>query len=120
VGQVWQTRELVLVSERPERVPRVTPVGRFPRIDGVPHLINVLKGDMSPAGLRPHVFAMLAGGPLYEKPVPRSAIPAGFADDRARARIDYYFAYILNFSFCLDLKILFTTLRREFVGGSAD
>lgn len=120
MGYVSQTRELVFVSERPERVPRVTPVGCFPRVDDVPQLINVLKGDMSPVGPRPHVFSMLAGGPLYKKPVPRSAISAGFADDRARARIDYDFAYILNIPFWLDLKILFTTLRHEFVGGSAD
>ena len=119
--------------------PRVTAVGRFIRrtsIDELPQLINILRGDMSLVGPRPHVSGMLAAGMPYRDLVPyydaRLAMLPGLTGwaqanglrgptdraDVARARIDHDIAYIQNFSIWLDLKIIAMTLRHEFMAGT--
>ena len=119
--------------------PRVTPIGRLLRntsLDELPQLLNVLKGDMSLVGPRPHVPGMLASGILYEQLVPyyfqRHTVRPGItglaqvngcrggtahAAD-AIARIDYDLQYIENWSPWTDLKIILKTCRREFLSGS--
>jgi lipopolysaccharide/colanic/teichoic acid biosynthesis glycosyltransferase len=119
--------------------PRVTPIGRLLRrssFDELPQLWNVLIGDMSMVGPRPHVDNMLAGGVDYRKLVPyldlRLAVKPGLTgwaqanglrgptDDAelARARIDYDIAYIQNLSLELDIKIILATIRQELGGGT--
>jgi exopolysaccharide biosynthesis polyprenyl glycosylphosphotransferase len=119
--------------------PRVTPLGRLLRrssLDELPQLWNVLKGDMSLVGPRPHVPGMLGGGMLYEELVPyyfdrhrmRVGITGlaqvnglrGSTEDPfvARARIDHDLEYIKNWSLLLDVKILIVTARREFLSGN--
>lgn len=118
---------------------RITPLGTFLRnksIDELPQLINVLRGDMSLIGPRPHVANMVAGDTLYDVLVPyyhqRHEMKPGLSGWAqangfrgptldpvvAKARIDHDLAYIQNFSLWLDIKIILMTIRREFITGS--
>jgi lipopolysaccharide/colanic/teichoic acid biosynthesis glycosyltransferase len=121
--------------------PRITPLGRILRkssLDELPQLINVLKGDMSLVGPRPHVPGMLAGGMLYEELTPyyfqrhnmRPGITglaqvSGYRGSTAVAlsgieRLDYDLRYIETWSLALDLKVIVRTALREFLSGSAE
>lgn len=102
--------------------PRITKFGGFIRkysIDELPQLVNVLKGDMSLVGNRPL--------PLYEAEMltsnewtMRFLGPAGLTglwqvsrrgkadmSERERKELDNFYA--TNYSFWLDIKILFST-----------
>jgi Undecaprenyl-phosphate glucose phosphotransferase len=107
--------------------PRVTRVGRFLRrtsLDELPQLLNVLQGNMSLVGPRPHAlahnaqYAALIGGYLARHRVQPGI--TGWAQvnglrgetdtlEKMQHRIDYDLAYIENWSLLLDLKILFMT-----------
>jgi lipopolysaccharide/colanic/teichoic acid biosynthesis glycosyltransferase len=121
--------------------PRISPIGRFLRrtsIDELPQVLNVIMGDMSLVGPRPHVRGMEAGGRPYRELVPyydaRLAMRPGItgwaqanglrgstADARlAISRIDHDIAYIQNFSLWLDVRTLIDTVRHEFIGGSGE
>lgn len=106
-----------------ENDPRITKVGRFIRkysIDELPQLINILKGDMSVVGNRPL--------PLYEAElltqddyIDRFMAPAGLTglwqvEKRGEAgklsaheRKQLDIEYARNYSFLLDIKIIFKT-----------
>jgi len=119
--------------------PRVTPLGRFLRktsIDELPQLINVLLGDMSLVGPRPHVPGMLAVGLPYREVVPyydvRHRVRPGLTGwaqanglrgpttdmNSAVARVNHDIAYIQNWSMLLDCRILILTVWRELTGGT--
>lgn len=118
---------------------RVSAFGAFLRrnsVDELPQFFNVLKGDMSLVGPRPHVAGQLAGGRPYREVVPfydmRLLVKPGITGwaqvnglrgptddtDKARARIEHDMAYIQNQSVVLDVQILFMTAVREFINGS--
>lgn len=118
---------------------RVTSVGRVLRrmsLDELPQLLNVLRGEMSLVGPRPHVPGMLAGGQLYKVLVPeyfeRCRVRPGITGlaqacrlrgaavdaDLARARVAHDLAYIANWSLKLDLLIIWATISNECRGGS--
>jgi sugar transferase (PEP-CTERM system associated) len=107
--------------------PRVTPVGRFlrkMRIDEIPQLLNVFKGDMSLVGPRPErpefVAALNEQIPYYHL---RHAVRPGITgwaqilykygssveDAKEKLRYDLY--YIKNSSVGLDLLIVLNTIK---------
>ena len=111
--------------------PRVTRVGRIIRrtsIDELPQLFNVLRGDMSLVGPRPHATMMRVGDKYYFDAVrgytARHRVKPGITGlaqirglrgeiattDRARKRVEYDIYYIENWSPLLDLRIMIETL----------
>jgi lipopolysaccharide/colanic/teichoic acid biosynthesis glycosyltransferase len=105
---------------------RITELGRLLRklrIDELPQIINVLKGDMSLIGPRPdyyeHALIFLENIPEYElrhsiKPgiSGLSQIRLGYAEGiiatKKKSRVDIF--YIKNAGFSLDSKIFFGTI----------
>jgi lipopolysaccharide/colanic/teichoic acid biosynthesis glycosyltransferase len=121
--------------------PRITLIGKILRrtsIDELPQLLNVLAGDMSLVGPRPHVAGMRAAGVSYRDLVPyypqRLQMTPGITGwaqanglrgptdnaEKSVARIDHDIAYTQNFSLWLDFKIIILTLKAEFIGGSGN
>jgi Undecaprenyl-phosphate glucose phosphotransferase len=110
---------------------RVTPVGRFIRrtsLDELPQFINVLRGEMSLVGPRPHAIGMKTAGAdsarLVAEYAHRHRIKPGItswaaiqgsrgplttSDDISR-RVALDIAYIERQSFWLDIYIMFKTL----------
>jgi exopolysaccharide biosynthesis polyprenyl glycosylphosphotransferase len=104
---------------------RVTKLGAFlrrSRIDELPQLLNVLKGDMSMVGPRPErpefEKMLLKDLPLYER---RHLIPPGITGwaqirykygasvDDSRKKLEHDLYYIKHMSFVFDLKVIMKT-----------
>jgi Undecaprenyl-phosphate glucose phosphotransferase len=113
--------------------PRVTRLGSFLRrtsLDELPQLINVLRGDMSLVGPRPHAiphdekYAALIDNYLARHRV-RPGITGlaqvngyrGETDtvEKMRKRIEHDLKYIEEWSLLLDLSVLFRTLLVGFI-----
>jgi exopolysaccharide biosynthesis polyprenyl glycosylphosphotransferase len=112
--------------------PRVTPLGRIlrrTRIDELPQLINVLKGDMSLVGPRPErpffVEQFIHDLPEYEHRFAVKAGITGYAQiagnygTSAEDKLRYDLMYIRHYSLLLDIKLIFRTIGVLFTPGSA-
>jgi lipopolysaccharide/colanic/teichoic acid biosynthesis glycosyltransferase len=108
--------------------PRVTRVGRFmrkTRLDEVPQLLNVLRGDMSMIGPRPerpeHVIRLQEKIPFYRtRLIVRPGLTGwaqvrydyGLTDEDALVKLQYDLYYIRHQSLMLDLNIMLRTVGK--------
>lgn len=116
---------------------RVTKVGAFLRrtsLDELPQFYNVLQGRMSIVGPRPHVDALNKQYmDLVENYFTRNKVKPGITGwaqingwrgetdtvDKMQKRVEFDLYYIQNWSLWFDLKIIFLTIFRGFMGKNA-
>ena len=117
--------QLISATRFDPRVTRVGAVLRRASIDELPQLLNVLAGDMSLVGPRPHA---IAHDQRYEGRIARYArrhnVKPGITgwaqvcglrgeivgEDKMRRRVEHDLYYIDNWSLWLDLKIIAMTI----------
>jgi putative colanic acid biosynthesis UDP-glucose lipid carrier transferase len=137
---MWKFRSMTVtendnvVTQATKGDNRITKLGAFLRrtsLDELPQFINVLKGDMSVIGPRPHA---VAHNEEYRKVVDyymlRHKVKPGITGwaqvngargetetvDKMKTRIEYDLEYIRNWSLWLDFKIVMFTLTKGFMG----
>jgi putative colanic acid biosynthesis UDP-glucose lipid carrier transferase len=142
--EIYKFRSMKVHAETPGRVTqarkgdkRVTRVGAFLRrtsLDELPQFINVLKGEMSVVGPRPHalehddIYKDLVKGYMYRyriKPgITGWAQVNGYRGETdriekmmGRVKLDLY--YMQHWTFGLDMKIVALTLWKGFAGANA-
>lgn len=118
-----------------KRDPRITPIGRFirkTRLDELPQLINILRGDMSLVGPRPERPVFVA---QLEEKIPfygqRHQVKPGLTglaqisygysegEEDHLHKLQYDLCYIKNLSVTLDLAIMAKTLKVVVLGTGA-
>lgn len=128
---VYKFRSMVVDAEKKsgpvlasDDDPRITPVGKFlrkVRLDELPQLFNILKGDMSVVGPRPERPELTAE---YKKQMPefdyRLKVKAGLTgyaqvtgvyDTTPYDKLKMDLMYIENYSIKLDIQIIIMTLK---------
>jgi Undecaprenyl-phosphate glucose phosphotransferase len=120
--------------------PRITRIGAFLRrtsLDELPQFLNVVRGEMSIVGPRPHAIAAKAGPLLYQEAVKyydaRHRVKPGITGwaqvngwrgetdtvEQIRKRVEHDLYYIEHWSILLDLKIIVRTVLGGFTGRHA-
>jgi Undecaprenyl-phosphate glucose phosphotransferase len=120
--------------------PRITKLGAFLRrtsLDELPQFINVVRGEMSIVGPRPHALSAKAGELLYQDAVKyydaRHRVKPGITGwaqingwrgetdtvEQIRKRVEHDLYYIEHWSILLDLKIIVRTVVGGFTGTHA-
>ena len=141
--RVWKFRSMTVCddgdrfTQAKRQDPRITPLGAFLRrtsLDELPQFINVLLGDMSIVGPRPHPVAMnehyrgrIRGYVLRHRVRPGITGWAqvngwrGETDthEKIAKRIEHDIWYIRNWSLWLDLRIIMMTFSSGFLGRNA-
>ena len=132
--------DILSVKQTSRDDPRVTRVGKWLRrlsIDEIPQLLNVLRGEMSLVGPRPHALQTRVEGELLNdvtaEYIMRFHVKPGITGwaqvngargelvttDDLRKRVSYDLEYIQNWSALFDLKIMALTVVREIVSHNA-
>lgn len=127
-----QRRQTMMTQKGDMRITRLGNFLRRTRLDELPQLINIVKGDMSLIGPRPEALAL---SKWYENEIPfyhyRHLIKPGVtgwaqinqghvtdvADVQEKLHLDFY--YVKNFSFWLDVLIAVRTVRTMVTGHGA-
>lgn len=125
------------VTQATKNDPRITPIGGFLRrtsLDELPQFINVLIGDMSVVGPRPHA---LQHNEMYkdllEMYMLRHRVKPGITGwaqihgyrgetdtvDKMAARVEFDLHYIQNWSMWMDLRIIVWTAFKGWTGKNA-
>ena len=112
---------------------RITPVGkiiRMSRIDELPQIINILKGDMSIVGPRPERPEIIAQNildyPAFEYRTKVKAGITGFAQIKGKYNTPFVdklmmdLMYIESYSILQDLKLIFLTIKVIFIPESSE
>ena len=118
-----------------DRDPRITRLGAFlrrTRIDELPQILNIIRGEMSWIGPRPEAAPLAE---WYERQLPfygyRYLVRPGITGwaqvnqghvtepDAVRSKLHYDFYYIKNFSVWLDILIVLKTIRTILTGFGA-
>ena len=119
--------KLTLVSENDARVTRVGHFIRRHNIDELPQLVNVVLGEMSLVGPRPHALVI---DQRFERRIALYArrhnvkpgitgwaqingFRGGMAEERMRARVEHDLHYIDHWSLWFDIEILWLTLTSK-------
>jgi len=127
-----RSRQHAITQENDSRVTRIGKVLRRTRIDEMPQILNILRGDMSWIGPRPEAVAL---SQWYEVELPfyryRHIVRPGISGwaqvnqghvaevDLVLAKLHYDFYYIKNYSLWLDLLIVFRTVYTMATGFGA-
>jgi exopolysaccharide biosynthesis polyprenyl glycosylphosphotransferase len=119
-----ETNGAVWAEKKDNRITRVGNFLRRARIDELPQLVNILRGEMSFVGPRPErpmfVKELAEKIPLYnERHMVKAGLtgwaqinyPYGASIDDARSKLSYDLYYVKNFSILFDFVILLQTLR---------
>lgn len=129
--RIYKLRSMIVDAERDGKAKlasqndsRITPVGRFirrTRIDELPQLFNVLKGDMSVVGPRPereeYIKQYCEEMPEFSYRLKVKGGLTGYAQVYGKYNTTAYdklkldLIYIVNYSILLDLQILLETIK---------
>ena len=139
VFEIYKFRSMIVDAEKDGFVPctsgdkRITKVGkiiRMTRIDELPQIINILKGDMSFVGPRPerveHVEKYTKDLPEFSYRMRVKGGLTGYAQIYGKYNTSAYdklrldLMYIENQSLLLDLKILMLTFKIMFIPESTE